>query len=125
MSRTTKQEFIKHDKGIEDRLREAAELHGEQKIIQEQLIARDDAEFRKPHPVQQLDRLHTDWYDLYCQLRREAKNIKGLQNRERIWKSVEFISRRIANPTEDLNFAKGEHAKAFPYKDLNPKGWYA
>lgn len=120
MACATKQELIKHDEGMQDRLHKAADLQGEQRSIQEQLLAREDVEFRKPRPAQCLDRLHTDWYYLYCQLRKEWKNIKGLQNRERIWKVVEFVSRRIANPEEDLDFARQEHAEAFPYKYLDP-----
>lgn len=122
MACATKQELIRHDESMKDRLLEAADLQGEQKNIQEQVLAQEDVEFRKPRAVQRLDRLHTDWYYLYCQLRREWNNIKGLQNRERIWKAVELVSRRIAKPDEDLGFAKQEHAKAFPYQDLNPDG---
>ena len=127
MSCATKRELISHDESIKARSEALAGDHtinSEQSAIQEQLIAEDDAEFRKPRPVQQLDRLQTDWYYLYCQIRKEWKNIKGLQNRERIWKVIEFVSRRIANPDEELDFAKQEHAEAFPYKDLNPDGWY-
>lgn len=122
MACATKQELIRHDESIKDRLLEAADLQSEQQNLQEQSLAREDVEFRKPRPVQRLDRPHTDWYYLYCQLRREWKNIKGLQNRERIWKAVELVSRRIAKPDEDLDFARQEHAKAFPYQDLNPDG---
>lgn len=120
MACATKQELIKHDERIQDRDHKAADLQGEQRSIQEKLIAREDVEYRKPRPAQSLDRLHTDWYYLYCQLRREWKNTKGLQNRERIWKAVEFVSRRIVNPDEDLDSARQDHAKAFPYQDLNP-----
>jgi hypothetical protein len=125
MACTTKHELIRHDEMIKSRSAALASdraFNSEQRAIQEQLIAGDDAEFRRPRPVPQLDRLHTDWYSLYCQLRREWENIKGLQNRERIWKAVEFVSRRIANPDEDLDLAKQEHVKAFPYQDPNPDG---
>lgn len=122
MSRTTKKELIAHDEAIQNRTQAAAALPlgSQQKTIEEERIACDDAEFRKPRPVEQLDRFHTDWYYLYCQLRREWKTIKGLQNRERIWKAAEFVIRRVASPDQDLHVAKEEHAKAFPYKDLNP-----
>lgn len=126
MSCATKRELIEHDESIKTRSEALAAddtLESEQRAIQEQLVAEDDAEFRKPRAAQQLDRLHTDWYWLYYQLQREWKNIKGLQNRERIWKVIEFVSRRIANPDEDLELAKEDHTKAFPYKDLNPDGW--
>jgi hypothetical protein len=125
MACTTKHELIRHDEMIKSRSAALASdraFNSEQRAIQEQLIAGDDAEFRRPRPVPQLDCLHTDWYSLYCQLRREWENIKGLQNRERIWKAVEFVSRRIANPDEDLDLAKQEHVKAFPYQDPNPDG---
>lgn len=127
MSCATKRELIAHDERVQARSEALAEdhaLNSEQRAFQEQVIAEDDAEFRKPRPVHQLDRLHTDWYYLYCQIQEEWKNIKGLQNRERIWTAVKCVSRRIANPDEDLDLAKQEHAKAFPHKDLNPKGWY-
>jgi len=124
MACVTKRELVEHDETIKTRSEALAKdrtVDSEQRAVREQLIVHDDAEFRKSRPVQQLDRLHTDWYYLYCQLRREWKNIKGLQNRERIWKVIEFVSRRIANPNESIDFAKQEHVKAFPYTDLNPE----
>jgi hypothetical protein len=121
MACTTQKELVEHSRSITDRKREAAGLDDEQKAVQMEVIARDDAEFRNPHSAQRLDRLHTDWYFLYCQLRREWKNIKGLQNRERIWKAVEFVSRRIASPDEKLGYARKQHAKVFPHRDLNPE----
>jgi hypothetical protein len=122
MSRTTERELITHYETTEGLVQAAEALPpgSEQRSVHEELIAHNKAEFRKPHPVEQLDCLHTDWYYLYCQLRREWKNIKGLQNRERIWKAAEFVVRRIATPDEDLSVAEQEHAKAFPYQDLNP-----
>lgn len=122
MSCTTKQELMHHDETIENRKRAATELPRGARIVQEQLIAQDDTEFRKPRQVEQLDRLHTDWYYLYCQLRAEWKNIKGLQNRERIWKAAEFVVRRVQTPDEDLAIAEEEHWKVFTYQDLNSGG---
>lgn len=118
MSRTTKKELMAHDEAIKSRIQAAARLPKKQKIYQEELIARDEADFRKARPVQKLDRLHNDWYFLYCQLRREWKNIKGLQNRERIWKAAEFVIRRISHPDEDFEIAQAEHSKAFACQDL-------
>jgi hypothetical protein len=45
-----------------------------------------------------LKRRETDWYQLYCGLSRELRNgkLKGLTNRERIWKDVSFIVDEIA-----------------------------
>jgi hypothetical protein len=122
MSRTTKMELIAHDETIQSLVRAAAALPlgSEQRVVREDRIAHDKAEFCKPHLVEQLDRLHTDWYFLYCQLRREWKNIKGLQNRGRIWKASELVVRRVVAPGEDLSVAAEEHEKAFPYRDLNP-----
>jgi hypothetical protein len=40
-----------------------------------------------------------------------------LQNRERIWKTIEFIVRRIAQPDEDPNSATEAHEKAFPFRE--------
>jgi hypothetical protein len=122
MSRTTKTELIAHDETIQSLVQAAAALPlgSQQRAVQEDRIAHDEAEFHKPHLVEQLDRLHTDWYFLYCQLRREWRNIKGLQNRERIWKASEFVVRRVVTPGEDLSIAEREHEEAFPYRDLNP-----
>ena len=83
---------------------------------QMELIARDDAAFRDARAVHQLSRSGTDWYYLYCRLAREWKNIKGLQNRERIWKTIEYIVRRIADPEEDPKSAMKAHKKAFPFR---------
>jgi hypothetical protein len=123
VSRTTKLELIAHDQSIQSRVQAAAALPWgtEERTIQEERIAHDEVEFRKSLRVEQLDRLHTDWYYLYCQLRRDWKNIKGLQNRERIWKAAGFVARRIAKPSEDLRVAEQEHAKVFPYQDLDSK----
>jgi hypothetical protein len=120
MSRTTENEVIAHSESIDGLVQAAEALSpgSEQREVLEQRIARRDTKFRKPHPVEQLDRLRTDWHYLYCQLQREWKNIKGLQNRERICKAAEFVVRRIAMPDEDLSVAEHEHAKAFPYQDL-------
>jgi molybdopterin-guanine dinucleotide biosynthesis protein A len=70
----------------------------------------------KPHPVHQLHRLRTDWYWLYCQINREWINIKGLQNRERIWKTLEFVIRRIDSPEEDVQVVVEEHSRSFPFR---------
>lgn len=56
----------------------------------------------EPRPMRQLDRLHTSWYSLCCLINREWKKIKGLQIRERTWKTLEFIVRRVDNPDEEV-----------------------
>jgi hypothetical protein len=73
-------------------------------------------DFRKPRKVRQLDRLQTDWYYLYSQILREWKNINGLQNRERIWKSIEYVVRRVENPDEDIDIARRDHEDMFPHR---------
>lgn len=119
ISCATQAELNAHDRAIQVRFQAAARLPHEQKILEEKLIAQEDAEFRKPRPVQQFDRLHTDWHFLYNQLRREWCNLRGLQNRERIWKATEFLVRRIAHQDEPLDTAKEEHIKVYPYRDPN------
>lgn len=37
----------------------------------------------------------TNWHDLYLKIKFFWRNLKGLQNRKRIWRSVEEIVRRI------------------------------
>lgn len=116
MACTTRTELEAHDEAVRTERRKAAELLSEQRAIREEIIARKDAEFHQPRPVQFLDRLHTDWYQLYCQLQKARKNIKGLQNRERIWKGIEFVIRRVTCPDEDLDVAREEHSAVFPYR---------
>jgi hypothetical protein len=40
-----------------------------------------------------------------------------LQNRERIWKTLEFVVRRVKNPDEDLGVVVREHKESFPFYD--------
>jgi hypothetical protein len=74
------------------------------------------AELLEPRLVQRLHRLETDWYWLYCQINRERKRIKGLQNRERIWKTLEFVVRRVDRPEEDVHVVMEEHSRSFPFR---------
>jgi hypothetical protein len=73
-------------------------------------------DFRKPRKVRQLDRLQTDWYNLYRQIAQQWRNISGLQNRERIWKSIEYVVRRVENPDEDVDLVNKDHEKRFPHR---------
>lgn len=116
MACTTRSDLKAHDKIMEVRSQNARRLPAEERDMQEELIAREDAEFKRPRTVLCLERLHTDWHWLYCQLEKERENIKGLQNRERIWKALEFVLRRVGNPEEDLDVAGKEHDKVFPYR---------
>jgi hypothetical protein len=116
MSCTTRPELEAHDRAVKDGTRAAQRLGDEEKTKQMELVARDNAAFREPRAAQHLSRLRTDWHYLYCRLAREWKNIKGLQNRERIWKTIEYIVRRIADPEEDSKSAMKAHKKAFPFR---------
>jgi hypothetical protein len=116
MSCTTGPELEAHDQALKDQTQAMQRLGDEEKTKQRELIARDDATFREPRAVQQLSRSGTDWHYLYCRLAREWKNIKGLQNRERIWKTSEYIVRRVADPDEDHKSARKAHNKAFPFR---------
>lgn len=88
---TTMQELETHDTALEARIQSLINLPDEQKEVQKQIIEQDRVESRKPTPAQQLDRQRTDWHWLYRELKREWKNIKGLQNRERIWYAQAYI----------------------------------
>ena len=116
ISCTTRSEFEAHDQAVKGRIQATQGLGDEEKTKQRDLIARDERRFRESRAVQQLSRLETDWHYLYCRLSREWKSIKGLQNRERIWKTIEYIVRRIADPDEDPISAKKAHEKAFPFR---------
>ncbi len=47
--------------------------------------------------VKDLDVAKINWYDCYCRVKSNWKDLKGLQNRRRIWRDVEEIVRRIEN----------------------------
>lgn len=114
MSCTTKRELQERRQAGKPAIRLAR--GGEATSRQKQLVAQADAEFRRPREVRRLERLRTDWYYLYCRIRREWGNINGLQNRERIWKCVEYVVRRVADPDEDLEFVKTDHERRFPHR---------
>jgi hypothetical protein len=116
MSCTTRPEFEAHDKATKDRVQATQGLGEEEKAKEMELIAREESRFRESRAVQQPSRLETDWHYLYCRLAWECKNIKGLQNRERIWKTIEYIVRRIADPEEDPKSAMKAHKKVFPFR---------
>lgn len=85
------QELESHDKALEARIQSLVDLPDEQKEAQKLIIEQERLESRKPTPAQQLDRQRTDWHWLYRELKREWKNIKGLQNRERMWYAQAYI----------------------------------
>ncbi|KAF3005603.1 hypothetical protein E8E13_001920 [Curvularia kusanoi] len=41
----------------------------------------------------------TNWYKVYTEIRRNWKDLKGLQNRKRIWKDIGLIVDRLEQPT--------------------------
>lgn len=88
---TTMQELETFDKALNARLQSLTDLPDEQKEAQKQVIEQERLQYRRPTAVQQLDRQTTDWHWLYREIKREWKNIKGLQNRERIWYAQAYI----------------------------------
>lgn len=82
---TTMQELETHDKALDARLHSLDDVPDEQKEAQKQVFEQERLESRKPKPAQKLGRQSTDWHWLYREIKRQWKNIKGLQNRERIW----------------------------------------
>jgi hypothetical protein len=50
---------------------------------------------RRSHLICKLPRDRTNWYVVYTQITRHWKDLKGLRNRERIWKSCDDIAQRI------------------------------
>jgi len=88
---TTMQGLEKYDKALDARVQSLIDLPEEQKAAQNLAIARERSNFRKPKPAQYLDPQCTDWHWLYRQIKREWKDIKGLQNRERIWYANTYI----------------------------------
>jgi len=108
----TRSEFESVDGALHSRLEALDALGGDQQTsIEKARFAHKQGynELLQPRPVQRLYRLQTDWYWLYCQINREWKNIKGLQNRERIWKTLEFVVRRVNDPSEDVFVMMEEH----------------
>jgi hypothetical protein len=91
---------------------------GQQAAIEEAKLHRKKCfhELLQPRPVRRLHRLRTDWYWLYCEINRQWENIKGLQNRERIWKTLEFIVRRVDKPEEDVRVVVEEHRQSIPFR---------
>jgi hypothetical protein len=79
------QELETFDEALDARLHSLDGLPDAQREAQERIIAQERLESRKPTPAQQIDRQATDWHWFYREIKREWKNIKGLQNRERIW----------------------------------------
>ena len=52
-------------------------------------------------PIAKLDVKRTNWYRLYCGITSHWKELKGLQNRQRIWVDVEEIVGRIQRYREN------------------------
>jgi hypothetical protein len=116
---TTMQELESHDKALDARVQSLVDIPDEQKAVQKQIIAMERTKSRQPKPAQYLDRQHTDWHWLYRQIKGEWKNIKGLQNRERIWYANAYIVEGTAESkavleklhedyaAKDERFAKG------------------
>jgi hypothetical protein len=115
---TTRNELDAIDEMLKSQVWALEALYGDQRAAIEQANCERNkryAELLEPWPVRQLDRLRTDWYWLYCRINGEWENIKGLQNRERIWKTLEFVVRRVDRPEEDVGAVVEEHKTSFPF----------
>lgn len=120
---TTKEELEDHDRTMyarRRRVRKSTSLSPEEKKRQKGSLKAEDAAFRQPRAAERLQRTQTDWHFLYRQIKREWKKLKGLQNRERIWTTLEYVVRRMDKPGESRDVTKAEHKKAHPF--LEP-GW--
>jgi hypothetical protein len=116
---TTRNELDVIDESLNSRLQVLEALDGDQQAAIEQAHHEHKeryAEMLEPQPVRHLHRLRTDWYWLYCQINRGWKDIKGLQNRERIWKTLEFVVRRVNRPDEDVRAVVDEHKRTFLFR---------
>lgn len=88
---TTMKELKTHDEALQARLRALDDLPAESQAAQQKIIARERLQSRKPKPALHLDRQRTDWHWLYRQIKRDRKNMKGLQNRERLWYAFAYV----------------------------------
>ncbi|KAJ5125081.1 uncharacterized protein N7515_008906 [Penicillium bovifimosum] len=61
---------------------------------QEAAVRRFPLPLAEPDEVK-LPRANTDWHRVFTQIRLNWENLKGLQNRQRIWRDVEEVVRRI------------------------------
>jgi hypothetical protein len=116
---TTRNELDAIDEALNARLETLEALDGDQQSAMKE--ARSEHKKRyddllKPRPVRRLHRLRTDWYWLYCQINLDWRRIKGLQNRERIWKTLEFVVRRVKNLEEDVHAVIEEHTVSSPFR---------
>lgn len=93
---TTRNELEAIDEILNSSIQALDALEGDQQLAIEETRSQHKKSYDtllKPQPVQRLDRLRTDGYWLYCRINWEWKNIKGLQNRERIWKTLGLVVR--------------------------------
>lgn len=118
----TSAELEKKTKVLED---EAVELEWYFKVLDEDMpemrdqnteikaacevdLAQRAALLRQPVMHRALEWQRTDWHVLYLQIKRHWKQMKGLQNRERIWTDCEEILRRIEGYRERGEMPSGE-----------------
>lgn len=119
LARTTRNELEAVDNALHVQIEALEALEGDQQAAIRE--ARSEHKKRydkllKPRAVQRLHRLQIDWYWLYCQINREWEKIRGLQNRERIWKTLELVVRRIVESDEDVRVVVEEHRQYFPFR---------
>jgi hypothetical protein len=111
---TTMQELETLDEALDARLHSLDGLPDAQREAQERIIAQERLESRKPTPAQQIDRQATDWHWFYREIKREWKNIKGLQNRERIWYAQAHIVQDSAESKAALEKLHADYAARDP-----------
>ena len=69
-------------------------------LFRPDLLATSQAAAMKTY-ITSLPVINTDWYQVYRDITRHWKDLKGLQNRQRIWKAVEEVVRRIKQQREN------------------------
>lgn len=109
---TTMQELMAHDKPLFATSETLKGLPEEQRRKLRTKNSRARKKHRRPRPAQRLDPLRTDWHWVYCQLKREFGNIKGLQNRERIWHALAHVMQGTAESKEVLEKLHADYKKA-------------
>ena len=110
---TTMRELQAHDEPLTTPSKQShPELSDEQRKLLRKENSRARKKHRKPQPAQRLDVLRTDWHWVYYQLKREFKNIKGLQNRERIWYALAHVVQGTQESKEVLEKLHADYKKA-------------
>lgn len=108
---TTKRTLKHADKFFQRKTDATPSLPAEQQEAHKAKIQRSRRNFRKPKPARQLDPLRTNWHWLYCAIKQERKNIKGLQNRERIWYALAHVVQDTAESKEAIEKVHADYKR--------------